>query len=120
MEHAALPINILGISHISHDYPDAIGSELQCFQPRLLQSLLGSVDREHGSRPHLAEVPLGDIQRGQVLDLPAKGTAKTHDFPLRDELDARPPLLQRSQDFLDIVANGTNDAPAGNGYTTHR
>jgi hypothetical protein len=93
MEDAALPINILGISDISHHDPDAIGAELLCFQPCILQGLLCGVDREHGSWPHLAEVPLWDIQRGQILDPPAKGAAKTHRFPFRDELDARSSLL---------------------------
>jgi hypothetical protein len=95
MEHVALRINILGISHISHHDPDAIGSEMRPLQPRILYGLLRSVDREGGSQPHLAEVPLRDIQWRQTLDPPTKGTAKTHGFPLRDELDARPSLLQR-------------------------
>jgi hypothetical protein len=119
MEHAALPINILGISDISHHDPCPIGSKLLWFQPGVLQGLLCGVDREHGSWPHLAEVPLWDIRRGWVLDPPAKGTAKTHSFPFRDELNARSSLLQRSQDLLDIVANDTNDAHACDGYAMH-
>jgi hypothetical protein len=120
MEQAALPINILGISHISHHDPDTLGSELRCFQPRILQGLLCGMDREYGARPHLAEIPLWDIQRGQTLDPPAKGTAKTHGFPFWNEFDARSSMLQRCPNFLDIVANDTHDAPAGDDYTTHR
>src|SRR6266508_6026478 len=118
MEHAALPINIVGIADSSHHDPGPIGAELRWFQPGILQGLLCCVDGEHGSRPHLTEVPLWDIRRGQVLDPPAKGTAKTHSFPFGDELDARSSLLQRYQDLLDIVADDTHDAHACDGYAT--
>jgi hypothetical protein len=71
-----LPVNILGVADVSHDDPDAAGSEHTWLHAGIFQGLLSSMRSELRAPPHLAQIALWDLKSGKILDPAAEGTSE--------------------------------------------